>query len=94
MAALAGCPAARGAEADTLGDIVASFDAERKTPRRSLDQRRAGRRRPRQLAQRGLRIAARGETVGPATRYQAASMSKTIAAVTALKPAIGMGVAR
>jgi len=31
MAALASMPAARGAEADALGDIVASFDSERRS---------------------------------------------------------------
>lgn len=88
MAALAVTPAARGAEADTLGDIVASFDGERKkrgVPSISVALVEGG---GLTLAQRGVRSAARGEAVGPETRYQAASMSKTIAALTALKLAL------
>jgi CubicO group peptidase (beta-lactamase class C family) len=88
MAALAGVPAARGAEGDALGDIVASFDAELKkrgVPSISVALVEGGRL---TLAQRGVRSAARGEAVGPETRYQAASMSKTIAALTALKLAV------
>jgi CubicO group peptidase (beta-lactamase class C family) len=88
MAALASIPATRGAEADALGDIVASFDAERKrrgVPSVSVALVEGG---GVTLAQRGMRSAARGDVVGPETRYQAASMSKTIAAVTALKLAI------
>jgi CubicO group peptidase (beta-lactamase class C family) len=88
MAALVGVPAARGAEGDALGDIVASFDAELKkrgVPSISVALVEGGRI---TLAQRGVRSAARSEPVGPETRYQAASMSKTIAALTALKLAV------
>jgi len=68
MAALASMPAARGAEADALGDIVASFDSERKkhgVPSISIALVEGGRL---TLAQRGVRSAARGEAVGPETR--------------------------
>jgi len=88
MAAFAGVSAARGAEAEPLGDIIAAFDGERKNrgvPSISVALVEGGRV---TLAQRGVRGAARGEVVGPGTRYQAASMSKTIAALTALKLAI------
>ena len=85
LAALASTSAARGVEADALGDIVASFDGERKSrgvPSISVALVENGRI---SLAQRGVRSASRGEAVGPETRYQAASMSKTVAALTALK---------
>jgi CubicO group peptidase (beta-lactamase class C family) len=84
LAALAGVSAVRGAEADTLGDIVASFDRERKDrriPSISVALVEGGHI---SLCQRGMRSVSGGQSVGPETRYQAASISKTFAAVTAL----------
>jgi CubicO group peptidase (beta-lactamase class C family) len=84
MATLATGSHAFGAEARSLGDIVASFDrerAQRHVPSISVALVEGGRI---SLVQRGFRSAARGERVGPATPYQAASISKTIAAMTAI----------
>ena len=75
---------ALGADAKSLGDIVASFDRERerrRVPSISAALVEGGRV---SLVQRGFRSAARGEPVGPATPYQAASISKTVAAMTAI----------
>jgi CubicO group peptidase (beta-lactamase class C family) len=83
-----GAGAARGAEADALGDIVASFDGERTTlgvPSISVALVEDGRV---SLVQRGVKRASTGAPVGPETRYQAASMSKTVAAITALSLSI------
>jgi CubicO group peptidase (beta-lactamase class C family) len=85
IAAFMGAGRARGTEAVSLDDIVASFDAMRKShgvPSISVALMEGG---GVTLAQRGVRSVASGEAVGPETRYQAASMSKTIAALTALK---------
>ena len=79
-----GVGAARGAETDALGELVASFDAQRQAlgvPSISVALVEKGRV---SLVQRGVRSASTGVPVGPATRYQAASMSKTVAAITAL----------
>ncbi len=88
IAALAGVSAVHGAEADSLGDVVASFDGERKNrgiPSVSVALVEDGRV---SLCQRGVRSVSSGGVVGASTRYQAASMSKTIAALTALKLSI------
>jgi CubicO group peptidase (beta-lactamase class C family) len=82
----AGQGQAFGAEAKSLADIVASFDRERE--RRhvssiSVALVEAGRI---SLLARGTRNAARGEHAGAATRYQAASISKTIAAMSGRAP--------
>jgi CubicO group peptidase (beta-lactamase class C family) len=85
IAAFAGVARARGAETDALDGIVASFDAMCKShgvPSISVALVEGGHV---ALAQRGVRSVASGEAVGPQTRYQAASMSKTIAALTALR---------
>lgn len=87
MAALAAGSQAFGAEAKSLAEIVASFDREREqrhVPSISVALVESGRV---SLVQRGLRDAARGERVGPATLYQAASISKTVAAMTAIAQA-------
>jgi CubicO group peptidase (beta-lactamase class C family) len=84
-AAFVGVARARGTEAETLDGIVASFDAMRGdhgVPSISVALVEGGHV---TLAQRGVRSVASGEAVGPETRYQAASMSKTIAALTALR---------
>lgn len=75
---------ALGAEARPLGDIVASFDAERErrhVPSISVALVEAGRV---SLAARGYRDAARHKPAGTETPYQAASISKTVAAMTAI----------
>jgi CubicO group peptidase (beta-lactamase class C family) len=87
MAAFAGFSAVRGTEADALSKLVASFDGERKdhgVPSISIALVEGG---MVSLAQRGVCSVASGEEVGPETRYQAASMSKTIAGLTALRMA-------
>jgi CubicO group peptidase (beta-lactamase class C family) len=79
-----GAGTACGAEADPLNQLVASFDGERKTlgvPSISVALVEHGRISP---VQRGVKSASTGAPVGPETRYQAASMSKTVAALTAL----------
>jgi len=78
-----GAGAARGAVADTLSELIASFDGERQAlgvPSISVALVEDGRI---SLAQRGVESASTGAPVGPRTRYQAASMSKTVAAITA-----------
>jgi CubicO group peptidase (beta-lactamase class C family) len=85
IAAFMGAGHARGTEAVSLDDIVASFDAMCKShgvPSISVALIEGG---VVTLAQHGVRSVVSGEAVGPETRYQAASMSKTIAALTALK---------
>jgi CubicO group peptidase (beta-lactamase class C family) len=85
IAALVGVAGSRGTEAEALDGIVASFDAMRRdrgVPSIIVALVEGGHV---TLAQRGVRSAASGEAVGPQTRYQAASMSKTIAALTALR---------
>jgi CubicO group peptidase (beta-lactamase class C family) len=85
IAALLGASRTRGVEAEPLDDIVTSFDALRKShgvPSISVAVVEGAHV---TLAQRGVHSVASGEAIGPDTRYQAASMSKTIAAVTALK---------
>ncbi|MGY8668514.1 serine hydrolase domain-containing protein [Bradyrhizobium sp. UFLA05-109] len=67
-----------------MGDILSSFDGELKrrgVPSISLALVEDG---GISLIQRGLRRISSGEAVDSRTRYQAASMSKTIAALTAL----------
>ncbi len=84
VAALASGSHALGAEAKSLADIVASFDRERErrqVPSISVALVEGGRV---SLAQRGYRSAARGERVGPTTAYQAASISKMVAGMTAI----------
>jgi CubicO group peptidase (beta-lactamase class C family) len=84
IAAVAGASTACAAEAGTLADIVASFDGERRrrgVPSISAALVEGGRI---SLQQRGLRSASHGDRVGPQTLYQAASISKTVAALTAL----------
>jgi len=84
VAALAAGSHALGAEAKSLADIVASFDRERErrnVPSISVALVEAGRV---SLVQHGYRSAAHGERAGPKTPYQAASISKTVAAVTAI----------
>lgn len=83
-AVLASGRPAFGAEAKSLGDIVASFDREREqrhVPSISVALVEGGRV---SLVQRGDRDAAQGEPAGPATLYQAASISKMVAAMTAI----------
>jgi CubicO group peptidase (beta-lactamase class C family) len=79
-----GVAASYGAEAKSLDDIVASFDRERQrrgVPSISValveDSRVS-------LCQRGSRSTSRNDAVDAATPYQAASISKTVAALTAL----------
>jgi len=84
MAALAGVSPSFGSEAGALADMAGSFDSERKrlgVPSLSVALVEEGRL---TLHQRGLRDASRGDDVGPDTLYQAASISKTVAAITAL----------
>jgi len=85
IAAFVGVARARGAEAEALEGIVASFDAMRRdhgVPSISVALVEGGHV---TLAQRGVRSVTSGDAVGQQTRYQAASMSKTIAALTALR---------
>lgn len=87
-AALVGAGRANWAEADPLDDIVASFDTMRKSqgvPSISAALVEGG---SVKLAQRGVRSVLSGDPVGPDTRYQAASMSKTIAGLAAMKLSI------
>jgi len=79
-----GAAASYGAEAKAVDDIVASFDSERQrrgVPSISValveDARVI-------LCQRGLRSTSRDAAVDAETPYQAASISKTIGALTAL----------
>src|SRR5262245_21880071 len=84
VAALAGGSHAHGAEEKPLADIVASFDREREqrhVPSISVALVEEGRV---SLLARGYRNAARGQPASPATPYQAASISKTVAAMTAI----------
>jgi CubicO group peptidase (beta-lactamase class C family) len=79
---------AHGAKADALGDIVAAFDGQRAALgvlSISVALVEGGRI---NLVQRGVKRASTGAPVGPDTRYQAASMSKTVAAITALSLSI------
>lgn len=79
-----GAGTARGGETNDLGELVASFDRERMAlgvPSISVALVEDGRI---SLVQRGVKSASSGAPVGPETRYQAASMSKTVAAITAL----------
>ncbi|GLR83984.1 hypothetical protein GCM10007857_06940 [Bradyrhizobium iriomotense] len=74
----------QGAESGALSDIVAAFDRERErrnVPSISVALIEEGRV---SLCQRGLRSVSRSDAVGPETRYQAASISKTVAAITAI----------
>lgn len=83
VAALAGGSPGHGAEDKRLADIVASFDREREqrhVPSISVALVEDGRV---SLVARGFRNA-RGKRAGPATPYQAASISKTVAAMTAI----------
>src|SRR6185437_5758972 len=84
VAIMIGAGAARGAETNDLGELVASLDGERTAlgvPSISVALVEEGRI---SLVQRGVKSASSGAPVGPQTRYQAASMSKTVAAITAL----------
>ena len=83
-----GAGAARGAETNDLRELVASFDGERMAlgvPSISVALVEDGRI---SLVQRGVKSTSSGVPVGPETRYQAASMSKTVAAITALSLSI------
>lgn len=84
VAALAAGSHAHGAEEKPLADIVASFDREREqrqVPSISVALVEDGRV---SLVARGYRNAARAESASPTTPYQAASISKTVAAMTAI----------
>ena len=84
LAALAAGTDAFGAEAKPLDDIVASFDRERerrRVPSISVALVESG---SVSLVARGYRDASRIERVRPDTPYQAASISKTVAAMTAI----------
>jgi CubicO group peptidase (beta-lactamase class C family) len=84
VAIVIGAGAARGAETEALGELVASFDAQRQVlgvPSISVALVEDGRI---NLVQRGVKSASIWAPVGPGTHYQAASMSKTVAAITAL----------
>jgi CubicO group peptidase (beta-lactamase class C family) len=73
-----------GAEARTLDDIVAGFGDERQrrgVPSISVALVEDGRV---SLVQRGFCSASRRDSAGPETLYQAASISKTVAGLTAL----------
>jgi CubicO group peptidase (beta-lactamase class C family) len=84
VAALASGLQALGAEAKSLADIVASFDRERErrhVPSISVALVEAG---GVSLLARGYRNAVRGQHARSDTPYQAASISKTVAAMTAI----------
>lgn len=83
-AALVAGSQAFGAEAKLLADIVAGFDRERDrrhVPSISVALVEGGRV---SLVQRGHRGATQAAPVGPDTPYQAASISKTVAAMAAI----------
>lgn len=84
VATLAAGSHAHGADEKPLSDIVASFDREREqrhVPSISVALVEDGRV---SLIARGFRNAARNEPASSATPYQAASISKTVAAMTAI----------
>jgi CubicO group peptidase (beta-lactamase class C family) len=84
IAVAAGATRGSGAEAKSLADIVAAFDREREwrgIPSISVALVEGARV---NLHQRGVRSASRGGEVSAETPYQAASISKTVAAMTAL----------
>lgn len=84
VAALAAGSQAHGAEEKPLADIVAAFDRDREqrhVPSISVALVEQGRV---SLVARGYRNMARGDPASPATPYQAASISKTVAAMAAI----------